>query len=199
MQLSIVTLGHVHEQDLAALTPYCTRIEQLVLDIDPRHPLSKHRPEFNRAIDAATADWIVIVRERETIDDALAKEITDAANTAKAWGFRIRTVPIYAGKPLRLRVDGELRLFHKRHYLRFANKGEWDEIAIQGTVVRLHNAFRAITFDSVAAHHEYLARTSTRRSMLQRTMIFLRDAIAMRTIDANTLRYIWAEAGFGRR
>ena len=196
MHLSVITLGHVHESDLAALTPYCTRIEQLVLDINPREPLSKHRPEFNRAIDASTADWVLIVRERETVEDALAKEIIDVANAAKAWGFRIRTVPIYAGKPLRVPVEGEVRFFHKRHYMRFANKGEWDELTIQGTVVRMQNALRAITFESVDSHRDHLARNAKRRSMLSRVFVFLRDAIALRTTDANTLRYAWTEAGF---
>jgi hypothetical protein len=196
MQLSVIALGHVHEQDLVALTPHCTRIEQLVLDVNPRDPLARHRPEFNRASDAATADWILIVRERETIDDALAKEIIGVANASKAWGFRIRTVPIYAGRPLRMRVDGEVRLYHKRHYLRFANKGEWEEVSVQGTVVRLQNAFRAITFESVAAHRDYLARTARRRSIFSRVLLFLRNAIALHTTDANTLRYAWTEAGF---
>jgi hypothetical protein len=199
MQLSIVTPGHVHAEDVATLTPYCTRIEQLVLDINPRDPLSKHRAEFNRAIDAASADWILIVREPETIAEGLAKEIIDSANAANAWGFRIRTIPLYAGKPLRLRIDeGEVRLLHKRHYMRFANKGEWDEVTVQGTVVRLQNAFRAVTFESAGAHRDYLARTAVPHSTLRRVLLFLRDATGTRTLDANTLRYIWTEAGFDR-
>ncbi|GAC1438325.1 MAG: hypothetical protein NVSMB68_10050 [Thermoanaerobaculia bacterium] len=199
MELSVIALGHVHAEDLASLTPHCTRIEQLVLDVNPREALARYRPEFNRAVDAASADWALIVRERETIDEALAKEIVDAAGAAKAWGFRIRTTPIYAGKPLRLNDGGgggEVRLFHKRHYLRFANKGHWDELAIQGTVVRLRNAFRAVTFQSTAAHREYLARTAMPLSTARRAVRFLRDAIVTRTTDANTLRYIWTEAGF---
>ena len=39
------------------------------------------------------------------------------------------------GKPLRIEVDSEIRLFHRRHYMRFA-----EEFTIQGTVVRLQNA-----------------------------------------------------------
>src|SRR5207237_474212 len=82
--------------------------EQLVLDIAPRDPLTKHRAELNRAVDAASDDWILIIRERETIDDALAKEIAAATSAAKAWGFRIRSTPYYAGKPLRVgSADGE--------------------------------------------------------------------------------------------
>ena len=194
MQLSLITLGHVHAEDITPLTPHFSRIEQLVLDIRPREPLGKNRAELNRALDASSSDWILIVRERETVDDALANEIIAAIQSAKAWGFRIRTLPIYAGKPLRLRLDdGEVRLFHKRHYLRSA-----EDLAIQGTVVRMQNPFRAMTFPSVEAHREYLARTAIPHSSLRRTLLFLRDAIATRTLDATTLRYIWTEAGFDR-
>src|SRR5437588_486406 len=94
MQLSIVTLGHVHAEDLTALTPYFTKLEQLVLDIAPRDELVKHRPELNRAVDAATDDWILIVREREIVGDALAKEMAEAMTGAKAWGFRVRSMRI---------------------------------------------------------------------------------------------------------
>lgn len=194
MQLSIVTLGHVHEQDITALTPHFTRIEQLVLDIHPREPLSKHRPEFNRAVDAATSDWLLIMREPEIAGESLAAEIIAAITSSNAWGFRIRTLPIYAGRPLRLRVDdGEIRLFHKRHYLRQA-----EETSIQGTVIRLNQGFRAVTFDSPAAHREYLAQSARRHSRMRQMLRFLRDAVALRTTDSNTLRYIWTEAGFDK-
>src|SRR3954462_15194521 len=118
LHLSVVTLGHVHVDDITTLTPHFSRIEQLVLDIAPRDPLSRHRAELNRAIDAASADWILIVREREVIDPPLAQEIAGAAAAAKARGFRIRSVPIYAGKPLHIGTDaGDVRLFHRRYYL----------------------------------------------------------------------------------
>ena len=194
MQLSIVTLGHVHEQDIAALTPHFTRIEQLVLDINPREPLAKHRAEFNRAVDAATNDWLLIMREPEVVDEILAAEIIASITSSNAWGFRIRTLPVYAGSPLRLRLDdGEIRLFHKRHYLRHAA-----ETSIQGTVIRLNHTFHAVTFESSAAHREYLARRGRRHSTIRQTLFFLRDAIATRTADGNTLRYIWTEAGFDK-
>ena len=132
------------------------------------------------------------MREPEVVDDALAAEIIASITSSNAWGFRIRTLPIYAGSPLRLRVDdGEIRLFHKRHYLRHAA-----ETSVQGTVIRLLNPFRAITFESSAAHREYLARSAKRHSPILQMAFFLRDAIATRTADANTLRYIWTEAGF---
>lgn len=194
LQISIVTLGHVHEQDIAALAPHCTRIEQLVLDIDPRASLARHRAEFNRAVDAATNDWLLIMREPEVVGETLAAEIIASIASSNAWGFRIRTLPIYAGSALRLPLDdGEIRLFHKRHYLRHAA-----ETSIQGTVIRLNHAFHAVTFESSAAHREYLARTARRRSTIRQALLFLRDALATRTADANTLRYIWTEAGFDK-
>jgi hypothetical protein len=197
MRLSIIALGHVHAEDLAPLTTRFTHIEQLVLDIAPRDPLSRHRAELNRAIDAATADWLLIVRERETIDDALATEIAHAVSEAKARGFRIRAVPHYAGKPLRLEEGtGEVRLFHRRNYLRHANKGEWEEITVQGSVVRLSNAFRSVTFASEEEHRAHLATKGAPRSSLRRALLFARYVISTRVRDANTLRYLWIEAAF---
>lgn len=199
LQLSVVTLGHVHVDDITSLTPHFTKIEQLVLDVAPRDPLSQHRAELNRAIDAASTDWILIVREREVIDGSLAKEIAEAAAAAKARGFRIRSVPFYAGKPLHIGKDpGEVRLFHRRYYMRFADKGEWRELMIQGAVVRLHNILRSVTFESAAAHHEYLAKSGVPHSGLRRVLLFTRYAFSSRTLDANTLRYLWIEAGFDK-
>lgn len=195
--LSIVTLGHVHADDLVALTPYFSRIEQLVLDVPPRDALARHRAEFNRAVDAATADWVLVLRERETLDDELAKEIAHAAADAKARGFRIRSVPMYAGQPLRIGdASGEVRLFHRRYYLRFANKGEWQEIMVQGSVVRLTNALRSVTFASHEEHRRHLAERAAPHSAIRRALLFLRYAMATRTMDRNTLRYLWIEAGF---
>lgn len=191
MRLSIVTLGHVHTEDLTALTPHFDGLEQLVLDVPPRDALGDHRAELNRAVDAASADWILIVRERETIDDLLAKEIAGAANAAHAWGFRIRSVPFYAGKPLRIgREDGELRLFHRRHFIR---RGE---LAVQGTVIRLGNSFHSVTFASSEEHRDYLAKQAAPRSALRRALLFVRYVLSSGARDANTLRYLWIEAGF---
>lgn len=197
MRLSVIALGDVHAEDLQPLTTRFEHIEQLVLDIPPRDELSKHRAEFNRAVDAASADWVLIVREREQVGDALAQEIIDAATAAKARGFRLRSTPMYAGKPLLVtRDDGEVRFFHRRNYLRYANKGEWDEIAVQGTVVRLANAFRSITFATPDEHRQHLAAKGVRQSLVRRLLRFVSYAIATRARDANTLRYLWIEAAF---
>lgn len=197
MRLSIVALGDVHAENLQPLTTRFEHIEQLVLDIPPRDPLARHRAEFNRAVDAASADWVLIVRERETVDEPLAQEIFDVASAAKVRGFRIRAVPYYAGKPLKLtREEGEVRLFHRRNYMRFANKGEWDEIMVQGTVVRLAHELRSITFASAQEHREHLAKLAAPRSAPRRVLVFLAYVAGTRVLDANTLRYLWVEAGF---
>lgn len=195
MRLGVITLGHVHAEELEPLTRRFEHLEQLVLDIPPRTPLAEHRAELNRAVDAATADWVLVVREREVVDEPLAIEIAEVAETAKAWGFRIRSIPIYAGKPLCLGDDrsddgGELRLFHRRHLLR---RGE---LAVQGTVVRLKNVLRSISFDSYAAHREQLAKTGVPHSGLRHLLLFIRYFAGARTLDANTLRYLWIEAAY---
>jgi hypothetical protein len=195
--LSIITLGDVHSEHLVPLGERFDRLEQLVLDINPRDPLSQHRAEFNRAVDAASHDWILIVRERERIDDELAAGIATAANDAKAWGFRLRVVPYYAGKPLRIgESEGEVRLFHKRHYMRYANKGQWEDVSVQGTIVRLPSVFRTLTFESADEHRTYREQSAARHSKVRQLLVFLRNAIGTGTFDRNTLRYLWIEAGF---
>jgi hypothetical protein len=197
LRLAVITLGHVHNEDLASLTLNFEHLEQLVLDIPPRDELSRHRAEFNRAVDAASTDWMLVVRERELVDDALAKEIASAMAEAKARGFRIRSVPFYAGKPLRIgSADGEVRLFHRRFYMRFANKGAWDEITVQGSVVRLTNALHSVTFASAEEHRAFLAQRAAAHSWPRRALLFLRYALGARARDRNTLQYLWIEAGF---
>ncbi|HVE72156.1 MAG TPA: hypothetical protein VNI54_12375 [Thermoanaerobaculia bacterium] len=191
MRLAVVALGHVHAEDLAALTTRFEHIEQLVLDVPPRDELAKHRTELNRALDAASTDWVLIVREREVVDDVLAQEIAEAMKAAKAWGFRIASIPYYADAPLRIgRDDGELRLMHRRHVLR---RGE---LLVQGTVVRLANALRSVTFATSEEHRKHLAERAAPHSSVRRALLFLRYAIATRTLDRNTLRYLWVESGF---
>lgn len=192
MRLSIITLGHVHTEDLEPLTNVFEHLEQLVLDVPPRDSLEAHRAELNRAVDAGSADWMLVIREREKIDDALAQEIASAAAGGTAWGFRIQSLAIYAGKPLRIpQNELELRLFHRRHFIR---RGD---VAVQGTVVRLTHPLRSITFASAEEHRDYLAQKAEKRSTFGRLLMFVRYFLGARTLDANTLRYLWIEASFG--
>ena len=192
--LSVVTLGHVHVDDITALTPHFQKVEQLVLDVAPRDELTKHRAELNRAVDAASGDWIFIVRERESVDDALAREIAAATQAGKARGFRVRSIPFYAGKPLRIGTSAELRLFHRRYYMRFAT-----EMQVQGTVVRLEQPLRSQSFATSEEHRAWLEKNAVPHSWLRRMLLFAHDAVVTRARDANTLRYLWIEAGFDKR
>ena len=198
--ISLIAVGHLPAEAITALLEKLERIEVLELDVPFRDPLAKHRAETHRAIDAAANDWILIVRERESIDAKLADEIARTIAGDRAHGFRIRTEPYYAGAPLRIGSDaGEVRLFHRRGFLRFASKGQWQEITVQGSVVRLTHAFRTTTFATAEEHEVYLAKSGVRQSALRRLMVFARNAMFAATFDQNTLRYLWIEAGYGPR
>lgn len=193
MRLGVITLGHVHAEELEPLTKHFEHLEQLVLDVAPRDPLAQHRAELNRAIDAASDDWLLVIREREVIDDALAAEIAEAMAAQKAWGFRIRSSVMYCGAPLAIgneRRDGELRLFHRRHLLR---RGD---LAVQGTVIRLKNALRSMSFDSSEAHRAQLAASGRAVRLPRRVLTFIAQVLATRARDRNTLRYLWIEAAY---
>jgi len=180
LKLSIVSLGHVHTEAFEPLTKVLTGIEQVVTN-------ATARAELNRAIDAAANDWILIMRERETVTDALAQEIAESCERSSAWGYRIRTEITYAGKPLRLGDTGELRLLHRRHMLR---RGD---LLVEGTVIRMRSAFVSHSFASHDEHRDYLRTRGTKRSAIARLAAFMRNA---RTLDANTLRYVWIESGY---
>jgi hypothetical protein len=200
--LSIIAFGHVHAEDVMALSEQFVPIEILALDVPPRDPIARHRAEFHRAVDAAANDWLLIVREREKVDAPLAQEIGEAANGGKARGFRIRAVPQYAGKPLRIGSvggvadAGEVRLFHRRNFLRFANKGEWSEVTVQGSVIRLHQTLRSVSFATPEEHGQYLAKNGVPHSALRRLLIFAHHVVLTRARDRNTWRYLWIEAGY---
>ena len=181
----------MHAEDLAPLAEAFTHLEQLVLDVHPRDPLAKHHPEFNRALEASSGEWVLIVREREKVDGELAKEIAAVLQSGKR--FRIRTDVIYAGKPLQIPMgEGEVRLFSRmQNDPRPGEEGQAEAPVLQ-------HALRAITFASTAEHRAYLEKNYAPHSTVRRTLLFLRDAIGLRTLDANTLRYIWTEAGFDK-
>jgi hypothetical protein len=150
------------------------------------------RAWLNRAIDSAPSDWILLVREREVVSDALADEIRAVLHEGKARGFRIRSTVMYCGKPLRIgRSDGEIRLFHRRYYMRFAKT-----FSVQGTVVRLQEPLRSVSFESADAHRAQLAKRGVPHSALRHVLLFLRYAAEARTLDRNTLRYLWIEAAY---
>ena len=191
MRLSIITLGDVHAEDLAPLAEQFTHLEQLVLDVHPREPLAKHHPEFNRALEASSGEWVLIVREREKVDAALAKEIASVLQSGKR--FRIRSQPMYGGKPLRIPLgEGEVRLFSRMQNERMSAEAGQADLPV------LSHPLHAISFGSAQEHRAYLESHYAPHSTVRRALLFLRDVIGTRTLDANTLRYIWTEAGFDK-
>jgi hypothetical protein len=197
MTLTLLALGHLPASAIESLLSRLPPIEAIELLLPLGAPLEEHKGELNRAIDAATNDWILIVRQHEVVDEQLAAEIALAMHDARAWGFRIRTIPIYCGRPLRLATDdGEIRLFHRRHYARFEARREARAMRVQGTVVRLDTPLRAVTFATAQEHRGHLAARFAPHSAVRRALIFARNAIALRSIDSNTLSYVWIEAGF---
>ncbi len=197
MPLTILALGHFPATAIESLFRHFSPVELIEVPIPPRSSLDDHKGELNRAVDAAANDWIFILREREVVDDQLAAEIGRVTGGANAWGFRITSTPFYAGRALRIgREEGEIRLFHRRHYSRFEAGREAKTIRVQGTVIRLQHALRSVTFESVGEHRQNLERTAVPHSAVRTALLFLRNAVAARTLDPNTLRYLWIEASF---
>ena len=47
-----------------------------------------------------------------------------------------------------------------------------------------------------AAHREYLEKNGVPHSLLRRLLLFVHHVVVTRAHDANTLRYLWIEAGY---
>jgi hypothetical protein len=62
--------------------------------------------------------------------------------------------------------------------------------------VRLANPLRSITFASTNEHREYLAKNAHRNSPIKRLLTFAGYLLGVRTLDVNTLQYLWIEAGY---
>ncbi len=197
--ITILGFGRVTTDNTEQLVRLVGAIEQIDLRLERDAPLAAHVAEVNRAIDAAACDWIVLVREHETIGDRLAAEIAESIGPSpRAWGYRVRTRPRYRGMPLNLEeaTEGELRLLHRRH-ARFLPGGE---PKVQGTVIRTCEPFDASTFATDADHEQWLAERGTRRDPFSRVLVFTVDALRCGPFraGANGLRYLWINAGWRR-
>jgi hypothetical protein len=150
-------------------------------------------------IDGARGDWVLILREREIIEPALAKELASAVSEPPlAWGYRLASVTMYCGRALRIGKDrGEIRLAQRRH-ARFDLRSPGREMKVQGTVIRVNQPLRRITFESPAQHRRHLAERGVPHSLLRRLLLFSRNAVVTGSLwrSATTLRYLWIEAGY---
>ncbi|HXI14488.1 MAG TPA: hypothetical protein VNM92_17860 [Thermoanaerobaculia bacterium] len=198
--LTVLDLGGIEIDQFASLSPFFSTVEQITTVMARDADLAAFKGEINRALDSASSRWVVILRQRETISPALAREISDAATEGpRAWGFRIRTELRYCGRHLLLKRqdDGEIRLVHTRHS-RFELKKESREMKVEGTVLRLSSPLELATFSSEAEHRAHLSRQRRARSFPFRlarfVVILIANGGAVRS--APTLRYLWIEAGF---
>lgn len=196
--LTILSLGPPGSDDIAALGQAGFAIEVIELEERRGSPLSESSAALNRAFEAATHSWILILRKGERVSSDLAAEIAHVAvENPGSWGFRLRTVPFYSGRPLLLgkHSEGEIRLVHGKR-CRFV-KGK-PEVNVPGTVVRLSGALRQQTFSSPKEHSRFLAAHGVPHSLLRRILLFSRNAIVTGAVFRSwtTLRYLWVEAGF---
>jgi hypothetical protein len=53
-----------------------------------------------------------------------------------------------------------------------------------------------VTFATAEEHRAHLAAKAAPHSTLRRVLLFLSYAVTTKARDANTLRYLWIEAGF---
>jgi hypothetical protein len=197
--ISVLALGHVTTDVTENLVRRVGAIEQIDLRLERDSAIAGHVAEINRAIDAATCDWVLIVRAHESIGVRLAEEIAASIGASpRAWGYRVRTQPTYRGAPLDLQApdEGELRLLHRRH-ARFLPGGE---LKVQGTVIRTREPLEASSFASDAEHERWLAEQGQRRGLLGRLGTFIVDAARCGPFRAgrNGLRYLWVNAGWKR-
>jgi len=198
--LTILSLGPLNSEAVAPLGQAGLAIEVIELDEKPGSPLSESGAALNRALEAATHSWILMLRKGEGVSSELAAEIAHVAvENPGSWGFRLRTIPFYAGRPLVLgeRSEGEIRLIHRKR-CRFV-KGK-PEVNVPGTVVRLSEALRQETFSSFEEHRSFLAAHGVPHSLLRRILLFSRNAIGTGALFRSwtTMRYLWVEAGFDR-
>jgi len=201
--LTILSLGPLNSASVEPLREVASAVEIIELDVPARPHLPDSAAVLNRAMEAASYQWILILRQGERISRELAVEISHVAvETPGSWGFRLRSIPYYAGRPLLLgdRSDGEIRLVHRRRCRFDAGK---QEVNVPGTVVRLQEPLRHQTFSSSEEHRKFLANEGVPHSLLRRILLFIRNALATGALFRSwiTLRYLWIEAGFdqGRR
>jgi hypothetical protein len=117
MRLSIITLGHVHAEELTALTPHFERIEQLVLDVPPRDDArrsiarSSTAPSTPRRTTGCSS-----CASARSVDEALAREIADAGDARARRGLPHPHDPALRRQAAaHRRPGGELRLLHRRY------------------------------------------------------------------------------------
>jgi len=96
-------------------------------------------PQKQRALDAATGDWVLSIDADERIPPALATEIRAAIASGGAAGYRVNRLNSFLGKPLRhggWYPDRHLRLA-RRDAARFTPDLVHEKLVVDGTIGEL--------------------------------------------------------------
>lgn len=199
--ISVVGLGEIEPEVIESLASAAPSVELIESGLPPDADLTAHPAALNRAIDAASSNWIFILRAREIAEPDLVQEIGAAITDTSpaAWGFRIVSKPLYCGRPLVLGGNkGEIRFFNRRRS-RFDLRFPGREIKVQGPVIRFRSSLKRISFATADEHRRHLMGTGIPHSFLRRMLIFLHSAFVTRAWRSmNTLRYLWIEAGWDK-
>ena len=101
--VTVFTLGAVTPRAIEHLGAHFLPVEVLPLELPPDASLAASQPALRAAVNRAAHDWILILREGETVTPAGAAGMRAAVpDPPTAWGFRLKIQPSCGGKPLRL-------------------------------------------------------------------------------------------------
>lgn len=197
--LSVFAAGRVGEDALAPLRQRFDSVDVQPLPLPADVSFGRHQAEIRAALTTAGHDWVLLLREGESVSgelaDAMARALVDPP---RAWGFRLGLRRLYRGAPLDLgaRSHGEIRLFQRRH-MRLDLRNRFEEMQIEGAVIRLEGWLERRLWDSAEEHAQAKARAGVPHSTLRRSLVFLRRAFEARAwARPNALRYLWIEAGW---
>lgn len=193
--LSVVVLGYASGDSVSALG---VESEVIGTALPADAVVVNHTEELNAVMLRAKHDWLLVLREGERINTALAEEIEEAIRGTRAWGYRLGVDFIYCGTVINRRdTVGEIRLVHRRH-ARFKPNPGAREMFVQGTVVRLQHRLRRVLFETAREHREALEATSERCGALERMRAFLHAAWRERLFGGRLVaaRYWWVESHY---
>ncbi len=189
--ITVLSDTEVSEASRKGLESAVERCEWIVSD-----PAGTEAAAFNRIVDDAAANWILVLREGEELSDQLSLDIAESIASSRAWGYRVSRRILYCGELLRTasRDPGEVRLFHRRR----ARRRPDGEMKVQGTVVRLASRIDVVLYASREEHECRLAERFEGRSLVRRLAAFVRSlfSVGLRAIDPVVRAYLWREAGW---
>lgn len=108
-------------------------------------------PQKQRALDAATGDWILSIDADETVPPELAEEISAAIKSNAFAGYRLNRLNSFLGKPLRYGgwyPDFHLRLA-RRAVARFSADIVHEKLLVDGAIGDLDTPMQHLTYRDI--------------------------------------------------